>query len=553
MSALRVAWRIVGRIVVWLLAIGGTLAGPFHGLGLRHAGLGLLLVAVGLTACLTGWVLASPQTAERFLLGPVRRFRWRQWARRAWPTLARECGLSVSRPAKRRTVGWDPKAKGGVIATQSKDVTEWVHPRLANAMTDGEVLTLWVTARMGQTRDDLVAAVPAIATAARAVSHSVSMLSPSTVEVALVMRDLIGSTRTATGPVHSVAAVPDAMARRAPARRRSRSSVCDPVGVLALGRTVTGGRWLADLRARHTLVVGCSGSGKGSILWGVCGGLAPHIATDTVRLYGVDLKGGVEVAVGEGLFTRTAYGAETALGVLTDLLAVIGARTTAMRGLSREHHPSPGDPLHVLVVDELAALVAYGDRDTVKEASRMLSIILTQGRAVGVVVVAFVQDPRKETVGMRGLFTQVVALRLRSGDEVRMVLGDGMTALAPAHQISAASPGTGFVVAEDGTVLQVRADYWTDAAIRDAAEQFPAAVRWVSPLVENHPDAVRYVQGEGQSVASDQSADRVGAPSGPHPVTPSTPVVEPVTKPARRPRRPRKSAPSSVHNTSDVA
>lgn len=56
---------------------------------------------------------------------------------------------------------------------------------------------------------------------------------------------------------------------------------------------------------------------------------------------------------------------------------------------------------------------------------------MTQGRAFGVIVVAFVQDPRKETVGMRDLFTQTIALRLASAAETRMVLGDDMASDAP--------------------------------------------------------------------------------------------------------------------------
>ncbi len=105
---------------------------------------------------------------------------------------------------------------------------------------------------------------------------------------------------------------------------------------------------------------------------------------------------------------------------------MIDARGGELVGRSRLHEPAPGDPLHVLVIDELAALIAYADPDTRRDAGRLLSELLTQGRALGVVVVALVQDPRKETVGQRGLFTQTVALRLRSAEETRMVLGDGM-------------------------------------------------------------------------------------------------------------------------------
>lgn len=73
---------------------------------------------------------------------------------------------------------------------------------------------------------------------------------------------------------------------------------------------------------------------------------------------------------------------------------------------------------------------------------------------------------------MRGLFTQTIALRLRSREEVTMVLGDGLADKAPAHRISPDVPGTGYVVSEDGQVTRVRSDYWSDDQIRTTARKY---------------------------------------------------------------------------------
>ena len=264
---------------------------------------------------------------------------------------------------------------------------------------------------------------------------------------------------------------------------------------MRVGRRQDGTDWWLPLLGRHTLVVGCSGSGKGSILWGVCGGLAPAVSADLVRLWGIDLKKGVEIGMGAGLFCATATTAEAALPVLSGLLSVIDVRGRGMAGVTRLHQPRPGDPLHVLVIDELADLIAYSEPEIKKEASRLLSVILTQGRALGVVVVACVQDPRKETVGMRSLFTQTVALRLRTADETRMVLGDGMAAHAPAHRISPAAQGTGWVVEDDGSVDRVRADYWPDPLIRHIAATYPAA----APGGHRHVDRSSRHQKQGSA------------------------------------------------------
>jgi len=72
---------------------------------------------------------------------------------------------------------------------------------------------------------------------------------------------------------------------------------------------------------------------------------------------------------------------------------------------------------------------------------------------------------------MRGLFTQTIALRLRSREEVTMVLGDGM-AIAHRTTDQPDKPGTGYVVAEDGQVTRVRSDYWKDDQIRSTAKRY---------------------------------------------------------------------------------
>ncbi|WP_271188317.1 FtsK/SpoIIIE domain-containing protein, partial [Maricaulis virginensis] len=208
-----------------------------------------------------------------------------------------------------------------------------------------------------------------------------------------------------------------------------------------LGRRQSGKPIDLQIEQRHTLVVGASGAGKGSFLWGVVGSLAPAIAVDAVRAYGIDLKGGMELTMGAPLFTKIAVKGGQAVEMLREFVGIADERTEAMRGHSRNHKPGLGDPLYLLVIDELASLTAYADNETKKEAERLLKRLLSIGRAVGVVVVAFVQDPRKEVIDMRGLFTQTIALRLRSAMETNMVLGDGMAPFAPAHRILKGAQG----------------------------------------------------------------------------------------------------------------
>lgn len=392
------------------------------------------------------WHAASPPGYERFCAGPSRRLGWQWRVRTGWKRIAERCRLCDRVQVTVRT------REGRRIEHKL------VSPRLRKVRTSGHRLELTLRARAGQTIDDIDEAAPRIASTLGAVSVRTrpvaGRLSGCTTVVELVMADALTTPVVAGEPLATPV-----------------------VDALQLGRTQGGGNWWFRLRGRHTLVAGCSGSGKGSVLWGICCGLAPALKADVVRLWGVDLKRGVELEMGSGLFSAHAYKPADALGVLKSLMAVIDKRGAAMAGQTRLHTPTPGDPLHVLVIDELAALTAYADFSIRRDAERLLSEILTQGRALGVVVVACVQDPRKDVVAMRGLFTQTVALRLRSSEETAMVLGDGMTHAAPAHRISPSFPGTAWIVEDAGAVDRVRADYWTDDLIRDTAERYATGVR----------------------------------------------------------------------------
>jgi S-DNA-T family DNA segregation ATPase FtsK/SpoIIIE len=249
---------------------------------------------------------------------------------------------------------------------------------------------------------------------------------------------------------------------------------------VTLGRCENGSAWTLPLSGRHTLTVGCSGAGKGSVFWGIAGGLGPAVAAGVVRLVGIDLKYGIELSIGSGLFTTIATTEADAVETFAALEKLMNKRGNAMAGRTREHSATKASPLVVVLIDELAGVTAYMSDPTLrKEAAASLSRILTKGRALGIVVAAFLQDPRKEVLPMRGLFTQTIALRLRSRDEVAMVLGDGMGDAAPAHRISPDRPGTGYVVAGDGQVTKVRSDFWSDDEIRATAKKYgrPHAVR----------------------------------------------------------------------------
>ncbi len=101
----------------------------------------------------------------------------------------------------------------------------------------------------------------------------------------------------------------------------------------------------------------------------------------------------------------------------------------------------------LVVVDEIASLTAYVvDRDAKRRIAVALSLLLSQGRAVGVSVIGAIQDPRKEVLSMRDLFPTRIALRLTEPEQVGLVLGQGARDRgARCDQIPKALPGVGYV------------------------------------------------------------------------------------------------------------
>ncbi|MGW0434675.1 FtsK/SpoIIIE domain-containing protein [Micromonospora sp. NPDC003197] len=238
--------------------------------------------------------------------------------------------------------------------------------------------------------------------------------------------------------------------------------------------------WHLHLLSTHVLIGGATRRGKGSVLWSLVRSLTGGISSGLVRLWVIDPKGGMEFAMGRPLFARFAGKSFEAMADLLDeAVEVMRERQTRLAGTVRVHTPTEADPLVVVLVDELAALTAYlQDVDLRKRIAGSLGLLLSQGAGVGVLVVAALQDPRKEVLPFRDLFPTRIALGLTEASQVDMVLGDGARNRgALADQMPRWAKGVGYVIL-DGTPepIRVRFSYVTDDHIRDLARDFPAPV-----------------------------------------------------------------------------
>jgi S-DNA-T family DNA segregation ATPase FtsK/SpoIIIE len=277
--------------------------------------------------------------------------------------------------------------------------------------------------------------------------------------------------------------------------------------------------WRFNLHGTHVLIAGATGAGKGSVLWSLLHGLSPAISAGWVQVWAIDPKGGMELRPGQRLFSRFEDRTPEAMcDLLEDLVAVMDARakTLAARGI-RKHEPSVREPHLLAVIDELATLTAFAERDTVRRIDRALGLLLTKGRAAGITVLAAVQDPGKDVVGWRDLFPTRIAMRLDNPIQVDMVLGEGARDLgATADHISEHTPGVAFVRVE-GTraIRRVRASYLTDDDIAHLAATVKASPALSAPRPPKPVDPLDGIRAEPMDAASAPSQRRPRKPRKP--------------------------------------
>jgi S-DNA-T family DNA segregation ATPase FtsK/SpoIIIE len=394
---------------------------------LTHGQAGLaLVVAVFAGAGAVWWWRDRDSFARCVVQRGYGAIRWHSVYRRGWTVAMDACGLAW---VSRDRVLFVPR----VTAVHSTRVVDVLDVRLLH----------------GQTPEQVADQAEALRHVFGAHRCKVNETAPGRVKVTFYAKDPL------TEPLPPIPPAPAADLRALP-----------------VGLSEDGTVFCLRLLGRHTLVAGASGSGKGSALWSPIQAMAALIRAGVVELHGIDPKR-MELVFAPELFTRLTAGAPAdAAGHLEELATRMTARQDRLAGKAREHTPTREDPAVVVVIDELAALTAYcTDRDAKRRVEAALSLLLSQGRAVGFYVLAALQDPRKDVVTFRDLFTTRIALRTTEAAHADMILGDGaLDRGAACHRIPDSLPGVGYVYVE-GTAepVRVRFTYMSDPDIRALA------------------------------------------------------------------------------------
>jgi len=393
-----------------------------------------VLTAVGLVAAYGTWAALDARSFEAWIAQPVRQ-RFLMWWRytRNWESVCALNGLTMRDRERDRTL--TPRVRSVCIGKYTDAI-------------DLRVVT-------GQSVNDWQKRVHELAAAWRADRLTVRATAPGELRITIMRSDVL--------------AQPISLPRRP-------ADVHMNLAAVAGGITDTRQWWRVPVLGHHVLVAGATGAGKGSVLWSLIAGLAPAVRTGQARLCVIDPKGGMELGAGAPLFTAFSHdAADVTLELLRTLVAVMYARANRLRGHTRLHTPTPSEPVFVVIIDEMAALTAYvTDRKTRTEIEHLLGLLLSQGRAVGISLIAAIQDPSKGTLPVRQLFTVRIGLRLTEASQTAMVLGQGARdAGAECDLIADTTPGVGYMMI-DGTAepQRVRAFNVTDPDIADLATRF---------------------------------------------------------------------------------
>jgi S-DNA-T family DNA segregation ATPase FtsK/SpoIIIE len=261
-----------------------------------------------------------------------------------------------------------------------------------------------------------------------------------------------------------------------------------PVGIYEDGEPVR-----VRLLHRHTLVGGVAGSGKSGLVNAILAGL---VACTDVALWGIDLKGGMELQPWARSLGQLATTAGGAVALLRAAVSELEARAAllAARG-ERLWRPSPSAPALLLVIDEYAELP--------DEAAEFADSIARRGRAVAVNLLAATQRPTQRAMGGGAVRSQMdtrICLRVKERRDADIILGQGMLAAGwRADTLNA--PGK-FLISgpEHATPKPARAYLVTDNDVVTA--QARAAER----------PTVRYRSAAPSPAAADVSADAAPSP-----------------------------------------
>jgi S-DNA-T family DNA segregation ATPase FtsK/SpoIIIE len=268
---------------------------------------------------------------------------------------------------------------------------------------------------------------------------------------------------------------------------------------------------VVTLAYRHALVGGVAGAGKSGVLNVI---LASLTGCSDVVLWGVDLKGGMELGPWAPCLDRLATTPAQAADLLADAVAILDARAVRLAAAGqRLWQPSPAQPALVVVIDEYAEL-----SDDAPAAVGHVDSIARRGRAVALTLLVATQRPTQKAMGSGAIRSQMdirVCLRVRERRDVDLVLGQGMLAAGwHAHTLDA--PGK-FLVStpEHTTPRRARAYLLTDTDVTTLATRHAPTRPTLNKVSRQIADTAPSADDQPRSVPQPRHSTETPAEPGP--------------------------------------
>ncbi|HJT93415.1 MAG TPA: FtsK/SpoIIIE domain-containing protein [Mycobacterium sp.] len=340
-------------------------------------GVSLALTAAVVAGLLTGWRLVDLASFDTWVGRHLRAWwlRWMVYSPKL-PQWLHACGLSIKPDVVPVVVTVNPLGRN---IRRSRSHAQARLPRVLGVRSGASWDEVRVRLVPGQKPEDFDEAARALASARAVTRCQVRELAPNVVSIDFQRRNLL------TDPVacRDLATLAEVKGTAVDLRR------------VFSGRTEYGQDWHVPLAGGHTLVAGSTGAGKNSAMWCPLVSIAPAIRDGLVRVSGIDPKG-MELAYGRGIFHRYAVTGTDALRVLDELIEAMQARKAEFAGHVRTVPITPEHPLELLEFDEIGALTKYTDRKIRDAITEKVTLLTTQGRALGFTVRGYVQEPTKD-------------------------------------------------------------------------------------------------------------------------------------------------------------
>jgi S-DNA-T family DNA segregation ATPase FtsK/SpoIIIE len=242
-------------------------------------------------------------------------------------------------------------------------------------------------------------------------------------------------------------------------------SIFDPVylGVDEFGLPV----WVPIIY-RNILIGGEPGSGKSGLLNNFVAHAALCLDCRLILLDGKLLELGLwkrnaDAFVGPDL--------DQALRLLKRVQTMVNNRCAYLEWCERRKiEPKDTFDPYLVAIDEIAFFSAtIGDQKDQDLFVALLRDLVARGRAVGIMVVAATQRPSSDIIktSLRDLFAWRFAGRCTTDSSSDIVLGQGWASQGyTANSISPTNQGSGYLIAEGGIPMRVKAAYLNDGQIK---------------------------------------------------------------------------------------